>query len=71
MNYDKIIASKVRELRQKHNVDQKDLAEAIGITRTALGNYETGIRKFPIDLIPKIADYFGVTVDFLYGRSDK
>lgn len=71
MDYEIIIAERVRQLRELNAIEQKELAAALAISNTALNNYENGVRKFPVSLIPKIADYFGVTIDYLYGRSDK
>ncbi|MCG7383345.1 helix-turn-helix transcriptional regulator [Paenibacillus sp. ACRRY] len=71
MSYEEIVARNIRLLIEQNNVEQKELSAALGITPQSLSNYLSGTRKFPIGLIPVVADYFGVTIDHLYGRSDE
>lgn len=60
----------LRKLRKERGLRQKDVAEVLGIAQTTVANYETGIR-FPDELtLHQAADYFGVTLDYLLGRSD-
>ncbi|MDH2332451.1 helix-turn-helix domain-containing protein [Paenibacillus polymyxa] len=68
MSYEEIVASNVRRLIEQNKVEQKELAKALGTTPQSLNNYLSGTRKFPIGLIPPVADYFKVSIDFLYGR---
>lgn len=68
MSYEEIVARNVRHLIEQNNVEQKELSTALGITPQSLNNYLSGTRKFPIGLIPVVADYFNVSIDFLYGR---
>ena len=56
------------ELRKERNVLQQTVAEAVGVSRQAYGLYETGKREPDLETLSKIADYFGVTVDYLLGR---
>ena len=49
---------------------QEDIGKILGISGRAIGNYENGKRDMPPDTIVKLADYFGVTTDFLLGKSD-
>lgn len=57
-------------LRKQKNMTQGDLAKLLGIAQSTLSGWET--QKFEIDDRNKlrIADYFGVTIDYLLGRSD-
>lgn len=56
-------------LRKKRNLTQKDVADAIGITFQTYSYYETGRTKPTPETLCKLADYFGITVDELLGRS--
>lgn len=62
-------ATRLKELREKNEMTQKDLAKILKITRQAVGNYEQGTR-FPKDekLLIKLADLFDVSLDYLLGR---
>ena len=63
---------KIRVLRKRIGISQKDFAEMIGITRRALVYYENS-QRFPkeSDIIDKIASYLNVTSDFLTDDSEE
>lgn len=60
----------LRELREDNNISQQELADVLGVGRSAIGNYESGIRKPDMELLEAIADYFNVDMDYLYGKTD-
>lgn len=62
--------SKLRQLRLEQNRTQKEVAEALGITRTAIVNYESGSREPSLDTLRRICDFFDVSADYLIGRSE-
>ncbi len=39
--------------------------------QTSVSNWELGIREAPYEILVKMADYFGVSVDYLLGRTDQ
>ncbi|WP_274964150.1 helix-turn-helix domain-containing protein [Tepidanaerobacter syntrophicus] len=60
----------VKKLRAEKQVSQKAVADAIGVDRTTYNKYETGKSQPDFETIKKLADYFGVSVDYLLGRTD-
>ena len=56
-------------LRKKRNLTQKDVADAIGITFQTYSYYETGRTNPTPETLCKLADFFGVTIDELLGRT--
>jgi len=52
------------------NKTQQEIADAIGISRATVGYYLSGDRSPDIDVLSRIAHYFGVTSDYLIGLSD-
>lgn len=61
---------RLRELRISRKLTQKELAERLGLTNTStISKYETGEVKPSVEIIDKVADLFGVTADYLMGRS--
>lgn len=46
---------------------QKEVAAILGIDQRVYSNYETGKRKIPVDLVIKLAEFYGVTTDYLLG----
>jgi len=61
----------LKSLRQAKNLTQKQLAKQIGASESIIQRYELGSRKPTYDTLIALADYFGVTLDYLVGRSDK
>lgn len=63
-------AQRVRELRQEKKRTQANMAELLGIKLRAYQYYESGTHYPEVPNLLKLADYFGVTTDYLLGRSD-
>lgn len=59
----------LRQLREKRNIRQKDIADYLEITQQAYQRYEAGTSEPSGDLLCKLADYFNVTTDYLLGRA--
>lgn len=64
-------SKRLRELREKKGLSQEALADKLNIPRTSLTHYESSDDRIPRQKrLNEIADFFGVTVDYLIGRSD-
>ena len=63
-------ATRLRELRKSNNVSQQKLSKYLNFGYTAIANYESGRNQPSLDTVKKIAQYFGVTGDYLIGASD-
>ena len=61
---------RLKELRQKNNLSQDGLANKTGISQSAIGNWELGKGVPAVTAVITLAQYFGVTTDFLLGESD-
>lgn len=61
-------SSVMKSLRKQRNLTQEQLAEALGISCQAVSKWETGLSYPDITLLPIIADYFGVSIDYLLGH---
>lgn len=64
------VADRIKELRTDAAISQARLAKQIGVTQKAVDFWEKGINEPKATYIVRIADYFGVTTDFLLGRND-
>lgn len=64
------IETRLIALRKDRGVSQDTVAESCGISRITLARYENGTRTPVIDIAAKLADYYGVTVDYILGRDD-
>lgn len=49
---------KLKELRIKNKMSQKEMGEIIGVNDRAIGNYERGIRMLSVDKAKKLGEYF-------------
>ena len=58
--------NRLRKLRRDANITQKEIAQFLNVTQTAVGKYEKHHNAYPsIPLLIKIADYFHVSIDYL------
>lgn len=64
------MGQRIKELRKSLGMTQFSLAEAIGVSKSAIGMYETDKREPDNETLECIADYFNVDIDYLYGKSD-
>ena len=64
----KVFSSRLKELRLQHGFSQEELAEQIGIKRNSYSDWENGKCKPSYEKLEKIADFFGVSLDWLFGR---
>lgn len=65
MDIKDIIAQNVKALRMARGLNQYQLADALGVRQSTVGNIEAGIRSPSLPLLLRMAAYFGVTVDAL------
>ena len=56
-------------LRQEKGVSQRKAASALGISQALLSHYENGIREPGLAFVGRACDYYGVSADFLLGRT--
>lgn len=66
-----VFADRLKELRSKKNITQKDFAEKIGVTAAALSAYENNVKNPSIAVAKRIAEVFHVSIDWLCGLTDK
>lgn len=57
------------ELRKEKGLSQKEAAARLGISQALLSHYEKGIRECGQSFLIKVADFYGVSCDYLLGRS--
>ena len=63
-------AERLLTLRNQKKVSQTVAAKAVKITPRPYQRYENGEREASVSTLIRMADYFGVTIDYLVGRSD-
>lgn len=64
------VGQKIKKLRSENGVYQKELATFLNLSIGTVSNYEKGVHYPDLNTLCKIADFFGVTTDYLLDRSD-
>ncbi len=59
---------RLKELRQKHNLSQKEFAEILKVSTGTVGNWEIGLREPDFKMLIRIADIFNVPCDYILDR---
>lgn len=65
-----LIGERLREARIRRGLTQAEVAEKLGVTRSVIARYESGINDPPSENISKLAEILGVSADYLLGRTD-
>lgn len=65
-----VVVDRIFELIKQANKTAKEVAVATGIPASNFTEWKKGRAKPSTDKLPPIADYFGVSVDYLLGRTD-
>jgi len=64
-----MFASRLKQLREGKALLQQDMANLLNISKSAYGFYEQGKREPDFSALSALADFFGVSIDYLLGRS--
>lgn len=59
----------LRELRKQKSKTQAQMGAMLGVSQQAYATYENGVANPPVDVLNKMAEFFGVSVDYLLGRT--
>ncbi|WP_375137367.1 helix-turn-helix domain-containing protein [Enterococcus sp. PF-2] len=59
----------IRSIREDNDVTQQQMAELLNVSQNTYSQYETGKIEWTASTLIKIAEYFGVTVDYLLDRT--
>ena len=70
MRYEILKYENIRKLRTDMGYTQKQVAEVLGVSQNTYSQYEIGVLNYPVDALVKLADFYGVSVDYLLGRTD-
>ena len=61
---------RLRELREDHDLTQKQVADYLGTYQPHYGKYERGERDIPTDYLIRLADLYKTSTDYILGRTD-
>lgn len=63
--------SRLKEIRENHDLYQKDIANLLGITQQQYSKYDLGINAISLEKINILADYYETSIDYLTCRTDE
>lgn len=69
MRYEMLKFENIRNLRIDGGYTQAQIAEYLNVKQNTYSQYEIGTLNYPIDVLIKLADFYGVSVDYLLGRT--
>ncbi len=61
---------RIRDLREDHDLTQRQLAARLQMTQTQYFRYEQGYRDIPSDILIQLADLYQTSTDYILGRTD-
>ena len=62
---------RIRDLREDHDLTQKQIAQMLGMSQTGYSKYETGENDIPTQVLIKLADFYQTSIDYLLGRTSQ
>ena len=60
----------LRDIREDRDIRQKDIAAVLNVSQNTYSQYETGVISLTAEVLVKLADYYGVSVDYLLDRTN-
>ena len=64
-----MIFKNIRDLREDRDLKQRELAEYLGVSQNTYSQYETGVIALTDQVLIRLADFYGVSTDFLMDRT--
>ena len=61
---------RLRDLREDMDMKQSQVADLLGIKQTVYSRYERGFQSIPVKHLLKLADFYGVSTDYILGRTN-
>lgn len=66
-----VVGSRLKSLRESINSSQSNIAGMVGLTQSSINRYENGQAEAPYKVLLWYADYFDVSMDYIFGRTDQ
>lgn len=61
---------RIRDLREDHDLKQRQIAEYLNCSQQVYSNYELGQRDIPTDVLIRLANYYNVSIDYILGQTN-
>ena len=60
----------LRGIREDRDIKQKELAKVLNVSQNTYSQYETGVISLTAEVLIKLSDFYGVSIDYLLDRTD-
>ena len=64
-----MIYQRIRDLREDHDLKQREVAAHLSCSQRVYSNYEMGQRDIPTDVLIKLSAFYNVSIDYLLGQT--
>lgn len=61
---------RLRDLREDKDLNQTQVAKYLGMSQTGYSKYETGENDVPTEILIKLADFYGTSIDYILGQTN-
>ena len=65
-----MVFKNLRGIREDRDLKQRQLAELLNVSQNTYSQYETGVISLTAEVLIKLADFYGVSIDYLLDRTD-
>lgn len=65
-----VFGERLKNLRQQNHLQQEQVARLVGVERSTVSMWENDLRQPPYTTLVRLADVYGVTTDYLLGRTN-
>ena len=65
-----MVYRRLRDLRTDHDLNQKQVADYLGMSQTGYSKYEVGTCDIPTEVLIRLARFYSVSIDYLLGETD-
>ena len=62
---------RIRSMRTDCGLLQQQIADMLNVKQNTYSQYEIGVLNYPLDVVVKLAEYYGTSVDYLLGLTDE
>ncbi len=66
-----MLGERIKQLRTSRNIKQFELAEKLCVSQSTVAGWESGARKPDVEMVSRISDVLGVTMDYLLGKEEE
>ena len=65
-----MLSNRIKELREDHDIKQREVAHYLKVAQNTYCNYENGVRDFPLPLLIELSRFYHVNLEYLLGLTD-